>query len=157
MRARLIIEKFTEHSDPLKDMGIGNPEKMLFPTLKNALKRFGIVLEWHKDHNMGEGFWYFTVDFGILDDDRLDSEIDVQLSYATDKAIEESEEDWESGFGMTNDDGDEELIPYTHDVNVVIKALVKRKYGSKKDLDKQIVKLQSQIQKLQNIIGVYES
>ena len=25
MRARLIIEKFTEHSDPLKDMGIGNP------------------------------------------------------------------------------------------------------------------------------------
>jgi len=154
MRARLITEKFKAESDPIKDMGIGHPEKSLFPLLKNTLKKYGIITDWHKDHNMGEGFWYFIVDFGVLDDDRLDSEIDVQLSYATDKAIEESGEEWESGFGMTNADGDETLIPYTHDVDVVVKSLVKRKYGSKKDLAKQLAKLQNQMQKLQDIMNV---
>jgi len=155
MKAKLINEKFTEKSDPVKDMNIGDPEKSLFPILKKELKKYGIYIDWHKDWNMGEGFWYFTVEFNLDNSDqRVDSEIEVQMSYATDEAIEASEEDWSSGFGLTDADGSEELLDYTHDINQVVKTLVKRKFGSKKEVLQYAKLLQKQLQKIQDILKV---
>ena len=152
MRARVVNEKFTEKSDPIQDLGIGNPEKSLFPLLKKELKKYNIDIEWHKDYHIGDGFWYFNVEFN--DEDEPTAAQDVQMSYGTDEAAAAQDEDWQGGFVITDEDGEEYLMEYTHDYKKVIKTLVKEKFGSKAEVIKRARVLQKNLQKLQNVLNV---
>jgi hypothetical protein len=152
MRAKFIYEKFTDdNSDPIKDMGIGNPEKTILPMLVKELAKYDIDVIFEKDTNLGKGFWYAqTVEFNLDDDDYYP---EVQLDYATDEAAEE--EEWKGGFHLCYDDGDEILEP-THDIQKVFKALLKIKYGSKKEIDKIIKITEKKLNILKNVKKVLD-
>ena len=158
MRAKLIYEKFTKNSDPIEDMDIGNPEKALFPEFVKELEALDISVEWGKDNYMGPGFWWFEIDLSDADDDyelRGEELPRVQLSYATDKAAkeeEEEDEDCEGGWALYNEDGDDELTPITHDTKLIIKTLLNIKYKNKKYVITKIQDLQETLAKLQNAI-----
>jgi len=153
MQARLIIETFSEDSDPIKDMGIGNPEKSILPQLIKELKKLDIEANWSKDHNMGDGFWYINVDLTDNDDDNADTSV-VGLTYATDEAAKEEGEDWSGGFILTNEEGDLELTPPTHDIKPIIREILKVKYAGKKSLRDKIQKLEKLTKKLKNIYNL---
>lgn len=150
MKAKKVFEKFTEDSDPIKDMGIGNPEKSIFPALKKELAKYDIdVYGIDEDFNMGEGFW--NIDVNLSSEEYEDYDIGVQLSYATNKAAKENDEDWEGGFALYNETGDELLTPITHDIKPIVKKLVKIKYGNKFDISQKIKRLKKELSVLENI------
>jgi len=145
MRAQFINEKFTEHSDPIHDMGIGNPEKSILPTLVKELAKYDIEAEWERDHNLGEGFWFFSHIDTYNDDEELNSP-DIMLSYATDEAAERegSDEGWKGGFSLSTYDG-EQLGELTHDIEPIVKKLVELKYGNKKYVSNKIKELEKEL------------
>jgi hypothetical protein len=145
MRAQFINEKFVENSDPIHDMGIGNPEKSILPMLVKELAKYDIEAEWEKDRNLGKGFWFFSHIDLYSDDEDLTSP-DVLLEYATDEAAkrEGGDEGWKGGFSLYTDDG--ELIDeITHDIEPIVKKLVELKYGDKKHLSKKIIELEKKL------------
>ena len=147
MRAKLINEKFTEDSDPIHDMGIGDPEKTILPLLVRELAKYDIEAEWEADDLHGEGFWYFS-EIDLFDEEEKYFN-DVQLSYATDKVAKE--EDREGGFSLYNDDSNKLLTKITHDIRPIVKKLIQLKYGNKKIIFNKIKKLENKINLLKNV------
>jgi len=148
-----INEKFVEDSDPIEDMDIGNPEKGIFPLLKKDFKPFEIDITWGKDYNMGNGHWYFNVQ-------RLSTKLgytdyDVQLMYSTDEAAKL--EDYQGGFCMYSEDGEDELMDISHDYNDVIKALLKHIYGDEEGIKERLAKYDKEIALLQNKIKLMKN
>jgi len=139
MRARLIIEKFTEESDPITDMGVGlkNNPKILLPMVIKELKKYGINVRWEKSYEFGAGHFDLVVE-GNSDNDKMD----VQYFYSTDAAAHE--EGWKGGFSLA-DDGGTDLCKVSHDPYVSIKTLLKRKYGTIKQIAAKIEKIKNNI------------
>jgi hypothetical protein len=150
MRAQFINEEFTEDSDPIKDMGIGNPEKSIFPALAKELAKYDIEIVWCEDNELGEGFWNFNIDFN--DYEEFD-ELYIQLSYATDEAAERefSEEGWKGGFSLFDEDGEMSFDKATHDIHKVVKELVYQKYGDKPDIQQKIKRMEKDLIILKNV------
>jgi len=148
-----IDEKFVQDSDPIKDMGIGNPEKSIFPILIKELKNIGIHAEVQKDEAW-DGFWIIIVE--DVDDDS----VYVDIQYATDEAskkynesegIDSEDEMNKGGFVVHDLEEGEMLLKPTHDYRKVVALLAKIKYGDKKEINIQIQNLQKRIDSLKSI------
>jgi len=154
MRASFVNEKFKEESDPIKDMGIGRPEKSIFPFLSKELNKYNIKISWKKDINLGEGFWFFNID-DTDDSDELYWAYHIILEYATKEAIlngpKNDIEDWESGFSLLNENEDSYIFTGVNDLNIVIKHLLKLKFGTKNQVKRKIDKAEKHINMLKEV------
>ncbi len=147
MRAKFIYEKFTADSDPIKDMGIGNPEKSIFPILQKELDKYDISIEWDEYEDAGEGVW--EISFYIDNDDNYDQ---FELIYGTDEAAVRSntaEEPQDAGFSDPYEGNI--LKKSTYDIDIVVESVLKRVYGNKTEISQEIKKLEQKINKLKNI------
>lgn len=145
MKAQFINEKFTEDSDPVKDMGIGlkNNPKLLLPAVVKKLKEYNINVKAVQSFEFGPGFYDLEVQ-GNGDDDKMD----VQYYYSTDAAAKT--EGWPGGFSL-GDDGGADLCKISHDPMVSIKALIKRQYGTKAKLAKYIIQTENKLRILKEV------
>jgi len=140
-----INEKFTQESDPIQDLGIGlkNNPKILLPIVCKELKKYGIIAEWESSYEFGPGHYDIYIEGNDTDED-----MDVQYFYSTDAAAHE--EGWKGGFSLANDEGIN-LCKISHDRMISEKALIKRKFGNKSNINKEIKKLENQLQILKEV------
>jgi len=147
-----INEKFAQDSDPIKDLGIGNPEKSIFPILIKELKNIGIHAEVQEDESW-DGFWW------IIIEDVYDDNICVDIQYATDEASKkynesegiDSDDEINKGGFVIHDEKGETLLKPTYDYQKVVALLAKIKYGDKKEINFKIQNLQKQLDSLKSI------
>jgi len=153
------MEKFTEVSDPIQDLGIGIlqwPPKEKFRYLIEEFKKYGIKMSVKQAQDWGSGVWdlWFDVtkDFPLnkydkgIDDVR--GPLDVQCFYTSKKAA--AKEGMQGGFELANSAGDH-LMEITYDPRILVKVMVKRVYGSKIQIQKKNQKLQSDLAILKNV------
>lgn len=158
-----INEKFTQESDPIKDMNMGDPEKALFPLLKKELEPFKINIWWRE---LGEGQWEIEIspNYDVMDEYYNSFEYinlyyflndDVARQYAEYyfEDVEEDEGDYfKSGFNLTSED-ESYIIDPTSDYKKIARALIKINYGARSEIKTKIQKLQDSIDLYKKILN----
>jgi hypothetical protein len=162
MRACFVNEEFIQDSDPISDMDIGNPEKSLFPLLKEKLNHFNIsIYSISKDESIAsKGYWTMFLEDNDLDDEEAEDDEGIQVIYITDEAAKEAiaNDPYENscfekggGFYVWDNNSEDFIMKPSYDYNKVVSAILKRRCGNKNNVEKHIKKLEKDIQKLREI------
>ena len=154
MKAKKIFEKFLEDSDPIKDMGIGNPEKYLFPRLDAELNKYDISISWKeneyewdgKHRNLIKGCW----NFDIFTDIEMNTN-HIDLSYCNAESAKKLALDKRGEAPGFIVHAYNKSVGPTHDINEIVKRLLTIVYGDKYILQSRIQYYMSMIQKLKKI------
>lgn len=154
-----INEKFVEDSDPLEDLGLGmkNNPKVVLPFITKRLKEYGITVKWYPDKNLYPGFYGASIELEHIEENNYDDTEKypyIEISYATDKAAEK--EGWDGGFQVAEGGGDLVLEP-THNIDEVIKAVLKLCYESKKEIKRRLQIAQKKIMQANKEIEFYQN